>query len=234
MFAVTGDVSDFTIKAIPNTWGTNRETILLYKYVMNPTKDKATDSVVNQLPKIFKYVKLYNISAIVFDETGIGKSSPELFRELLRKECYTKMSEENVFGVEFKAKRRTDILEFYWGRIQSGKEIMPEFPKQWEDEDIMKRMYMEAVTRIDGQSCYIRHLYEHRMFNRNEIKDEQGNIIVDYRQSNYKFLHDDSIFSSAITSYILMLRPDIHSLHNVTQAVRVSIGNRVSHRWKRR
>lgn len=233
-FAITGDISDFTIKAIPNTWGSSRPAVLLYKYVMNPSKDKTSDSIVNQLPKILKYVKLYNISALALDETGLGKSSPELFKELLRKECYTKLSEDNVFGIEFKAKRRTDILEFYWSRLQSGLEVMPKFPVQWEDEDNMKRMYMEAVNRIDGQSCYIRHLYEHRMFNRNEIKDEQGNIIIDYRQSNYRWLHDDSIFSSALASYILFLKPDICSLTNVNQVQQLSVGKRVLKRWHHR
>lgn len=233
-FAITGDISDFTIKAIPNTWGSSRPAVLLYKYVMNPSKDKTSDSIVNQLPKILKYVKLYNISALALDETGLGKSSPELFKELLRKECYTKLSEDNVFGIEFKAKRRTDILEFYWSRLQSGLEVMPKFPVQWEDEDNMKRMYMEAVNRIDGQSCYIRHLYEHRMFNRNEIKDEQGNIIIDYRQSNYRWLHDDSIFSSALASYILFLKPDICSLTNVNQVQQLSVGKRVLKRWYHR
>ncbi|MGL5716120.1 MAG: hypothetical protein ACRCX2_24095, partial [Paraclostridium sp.] len=233
-FSITGDISDFTIKAIPNTWGTNREAILLFKYVMNPSKDKSVDAVVNQLHRIFKYVKLYNISAIIFDETGLGKSSPELFREMLRKENYTRLPESQVYGFEFKAKKRTDLLEFYWGRIQSGKEIMPVIPKDWEDEDKLKRLYMDAVNRIDEKSCYIRHIYEHMMFNRNEYKNDKGEIEIDYRQANFKFLHDDSIFAGGICSYILYLNPNIHSLGEQVIAQKVSTAQMARGRWSRR
>ena len=201
---------------------------------MNPSKDKGQDAVIHQLHRVFKYVKLYNISAIIFDETGLGKSSPELFREILRQNNYTKMPESQVYGFEFKAKKRTDLLEFYWGRIQSGKEIMPIVPKEWEDEDKLKRMYMEAVNKIDETSCYIRHIYDHMMFNRNEIKNDRGEVEVDYRQSNFKFLHDDSLMSSSICSYILYLNPNIHSLGETVQMTRVNTANVLRSRWGRR
>lgn len=232
-FAITGDVSDFTIKAVPNTWGTDREAVLLFKYVLNPSRDKNTDAIINQLHIIFKYVKLYNISAIIFDETGLGKSSPELFREILRKNNYTKLSENNVYGFEFKAKKRTDLLEFYWGRIQSGKEIIPDIPKEWEDEDTLKRLYMEAVNKIDEKSCYIRHIHEHAMFSRNEIKNDNMEVVIEYRQANYKYLHDDSIMSSAMCSYILYLNPNIHSLGDQAQITTLKTAQILKNRFRR-
>lgn len=232
--AISGDTSDFTIKAVPNTWGTNREAILLFKYVMNPSKDKGIDAVINQLHRIFKYVKLYNISAIIFDETGLGKSSPELFKEILRKENYIKMPESQVYGFEFKAKKRTDLLEFYWGRIQSGKEIMPLVPKEWDDEDKLKRLYIDSLDKIDEKSCYIRHIHEHAMFNRSEVKNEKGEIIIDYRQANYRYIHDDSVFASGLCSYILYLNPNIHSLGETVQMTRVNTANVLRGRWGRR
>lgn len=232
-FAITGDISDFTIKAVPNTWGTNRESILLFKYVLNPSRDKNIDAIINQLHIIFKYVKLYNISAIIFDETGLGKSSPELFKEILRKNNYTKLSENNVYGFEFKAKKRTDLLEFYWGRIQAGKEIMPNIPKEWEDEDTLKRLYMEAVNKIDEKSCYIRHIHEHAMFSRNEIKNDNMEVVVEYRQANYKYLHDDSIMSSSMCSYILYLNPNIHSLGEQAQITTLKTAQILKNRFRR-
>lgn len=188
-FAIVEDISDMTIKAIPNGWGTDRDSILIAKYVLNPSKDKGADAIVKQLNRVYDYVVMYNVQYIIFDETGLGKSAPELFKELLRKKFYTKLPESNVFGIEFKANRRTEILEHYWGRIQSGKEILPMIDKAWTEEETMKPMYMNAVKRIDEGSCYIRHLYEHMMFNRTETKNNKGELCIDYRQSDYKWLH---------------------------------------------
>lgn len=233
MFAITGDISDFTIKAVPNTWGEQREAVLLFKYVMNPSKDKASDSVYKQLFRIFDYVRTYKITALMFDETGLGKSSPELFREILRQKNYTLLSEDNVVGFEFKQKKKNDLLEYYWGRIQSGKEVLPKIPKAWQNEDDMKRLYMAAVDKVDETSCLIRHIYEHMMFSRNEHKNDKDEVIVDYKQANYKWLHDDSIMSSAMCSYILHIKPDICNYNQKPKVNSLKSSRITRRRWRR-
>ena len=233
-FAVTGDISDFTIKAVDNSFGSQRKAILLFKYVMNPNKSKSSDSVYNQLHKVFKYVQQYHIDAIIFDETGLGKSSPELFREILRKNYYTDLSESNVIGFEFKQKSKIALLDFYWGRIQNGQEVLPKISKKWCDEDTMKRLYMNAVDKIDETSCLVRHLYEHMMFARNEHKNDKNEIVVEYRQANYKFLHDDSIFASALCSYILHIKPDICKYNTKPKVYNLPVAKLSQSRWRRR
>ncbi|MGL5050606.1 MAG: hypothetical protein ACRC6E_08300 [Fusobacteriaceae bacterium] len=233
-FAITGDRSLMTVKAIPNGWGSNREAILLFLIILNPSKCKAVDSIHNQIPRVYNYIKMYNISAVVMDETGIGKSAPEMLREKIREENYTKIREQDVIGIEFKQKNRAEILEFYWSRLQSGLEVLPAFPKEWEDEDTLKKIYVNSDGKVDSNSCLIHFLYEHRRFGRTEIKDEKtGELRLEFRQSEGKFLHDDSIFSSSLCSYILNVNPTIYSLSDQPKAFKSNTAQRIVNRWKR-
>lgn len=231
--AVSGDISDFTIKAIENGYGMDRKSYILFRMVMNPTKSKQADSVYNQMKSVFQWIRVYGVSAIAIDETGIGKSASDYLIENMRAVRYTKLHEKNIFPIVFNNKNRFEILEHYYNRIQSGLEIMPKIPEEYKVDEQLRNMYIKNKDKFDDESNWIRFVHEHAKFGRNEIKDNNDMVKVEYRQANEKYLHDDAIFSSSIASSCLLYNPNVHATGH--KAITSQRGvSRFKRSWKKR
>lgn len=232
--AVTGDISDLTIKAIDNGYGLDRKSTLIARFVINTTKSKQSDSVYNQIPTIMRYIKAYKISAIAIDESGVGKSAGDYLKEEIRKDRTCTLDEYNVFSVVIGRKNRLEMLEFYYNRIQSGMEIFPPIPDHLRSEDSQRHAYIDSNGKYDEDSCYARFIHEHTKFGRIELEDESTKLIkIEYRQSNERYLHDDSIFGSGLASYCLILNPNIHSSGEVPDVGVVSKGKLFRRSWRK-
>jgi RNA binding exosome subunit len=230
--AITGDHSYLTIKALESGYGENRKTKLLYKFMLNPTMDKNLDSLVEQCKSVAMLIQKYNIKAIATDGSGVGKSNSSYILSELRNVRYYDMDENNVLEIVITSGNRTNILNYYYNRIQSGLELFQFIPKDWYDEETLKRLYMNTSKSTDPKSLYIRFIYEHLKFTRTEVKDKNDVIHTEYRQSEEAFMHDDTISSSALCSYIVSLLPDIT---NTSEAPEISqnTGSRSGARFQR-
>jgi len=207
--AVSGDISDFTIKAIENGYGMDRKSYILFRMVMNPTKSKQADSVYNQMKSVFQWIRD------------------------MRAVRYTKLHEKNIFPIVFNNKNRFEILEHYYNRIQSGLEIMPKIPEEYKVDEQLRNMYIKNKDKFDDESNWIRFVHEHAKFGRNEIKDNNDMVKVEYRQANEKYLHDDAIFSSSIASSCLLYNPNVHATGH--KAITSQRGvSRFKRSWKKR
>ena len=233
--AVTGDVSDLTIKAIENGFGLDRKSHLLFRMVMNPSKSKQSDSVYNQIVPLLKWLKIYGVSAIAIDESGVGKSAGNYLSERMRSEMYTKLFENNIFSIVFNNKNRFEILENYYNRLQSGLEIMPIIPESWYNDETLRNIYIANKDNLGEEACWIRFVHEHVRFGRTEILNERTNMMtVDFRQTNERYIHDDSLFGSALASACLLLNPNVHSTGEKPLASSMSKAKRYARSWNNR
>lgn len=233
--AVTGDVSDLTIKAIENGFGLDRKSHTLFRMVMNPSKSKQLDSTYNQVVPLFKWLKIYGVSAIAIDESGVGKSTGSYLSERMRSEMYSKLMENNIFSVVFNAKNRFEILEHYYNRMQSGLEIFPEIPEAWKNDEELRNIYIALKDSTSEEACWARFVHEHVRFGRAEILNERTDMMtIDFRQTNERYIHDDSIFGSALASACLLYNPNVHSTGGKPVASSMSKAGRYKRSWKGR
>lgn len=207
---VTGDSSVLTIKALESGFGENRKTKLLYLYLMNPDFDKKRDSVLRQCERVCKLIKIHNIQALTIDESGVGKSAKNYIVDILTHESYYDLMEDKIKDLVITIANRGQLLEYYYKRIQSGLEIFQHIPKQWFEEDYLKRSYMNCVKSAKPDDMWVKFVHEHVKFTRAVIKDEKtGMTKLSFLQSEENYLHDDNPLSSALCSWNIYEYPDI-------------------------
>lgn len=211
--ASTNDSSVLTIKAIESSYGQNRKSKVIALYIMNPNKNSNLDSLLNQCHAVADLVKRYKASALVVDESGIGKSATVYIKEALMRDRYYGINQGNIFPVVITSGNRNSIIEFYYNRIQSGLEMFGKFDKTWNEEEVLKALYINAKSSTSEEATNIMFMYEHLKFTRTAYKDEKSGMLkVDYRSADLKFLGDDFVLSSALCSWALSLNPAIMNL----------------------
>ena len=208
--AVTGDNSILTIKALDSGFGENRKTKIITQYMLNPSKNKNTEHVLNQAKSVVEIIKNYKLKSLVIDESGVGKGMSNYIKDILREEFSFIIDPKNIIGVVITSGNRTQLLDYYYNRIQSGMEKFFHIPKEWEDEDHLKKLYVNSLKLSSEDAMKIMMIYEHSKFVRSVIKDDEtGAVKITYTQAKLNYIHDDFIWSSCLTSYILSLNPTI-------------------------
>ena len=211
--SVTGDNSVLIIKAVESSYGQNRVSKVLFKFIMNPSKSSTIDAVLRQCEAVSDIIMKYKIKAIAIDESGVGKSAGVYIKEILLKQRYYDIDPEKIFPVVFTSGNRSTILDFYYNRIQSNLERFGFVDKEWYNEDFLKPLYINATGLLSEEALDIMFIYEHMKFSRVVYKDEKtGMVKVDFRQAELNFLHDDMVFSSALCSWLLNEFPDVINL----------------------
>ncbi len=231
--AVTDDNSSFTMKALDNGYGVSRKSVTLLNMVLNTSRDKTIDSIYNQCKTVADLVKIYNISALSVDESGVGKSACDYIMENLKRDRYTKLLAKNLIPVVFNQHTRIDCLEFYYKRIQAGLENFAlQYDEKWNNEDEMAIKYVKLKDDFSDKACWFRFVFEHSKFARNEIMDEKAGMTkITFEQSYESFLHDDTIFSSSLASYCLNKNPSVHRIGDKVNLMKTGFGARSSTRW---
>ena len=208
--AVTGDNSVLTIKALESGYGENRKTKIITQYMLNPTKNKNTEHVLNQAKSVVEIIKNYKLKSLVIDESGVGKGMSNYIKDILREEFSFIIDPKNIIGVVITSGNRTQLLDYYYNRIQSGMEKFFHIPKEWEDDDYLKKAYVNSLKLSSEDAMKIMMVYEHSKFVRSIIKDDEtGAVKIIYAQAKLNYIHDDFIWSSCLSSYILSLNPTI-------------------------
>ena len=211
--AVTGDNSLMFIKALESGFGEDRVTKIIAIYMLNPMKDKNLESIVSQAKSVAQLVENYDIKSLVVDESGIGKSMTNYIKDELRRMRYYRIDYRNIVEYVITSGNRNTLLEYYYNRIQSGLEKFFGYSKEMLEEENLKKSYVNALKSNSEKALEIITLYEHIKFVRTVYKDEKTNQVkVEYRQAELNFLHDDSIFSSALCSHILSINPTLTNL----------------------
>lgn len=147
------------------------------------------------------------------DESGVGKSACSYISQMAREERYFGINQKHLFPVVITSGNKVDLLDNYYNRIQNGLEEFFYIPKEWEDEEFLKKLYVNALRRTDEDATKIIFSFEHMKFTRNQIKDPNTEIVkVVYKQSPLNFLHDDTINASMLASYIVKADPTITSM----------------------
>lgn len=212
--AVTGDNSIFSIKALESGYGEARKTKLIAMYMLNPEKNKATEHIYRQSEMISDLIIQYKLNAVAIDGSGVGKSCATYVQDNLRMRKYFGINYKQIVEVVITSGNRVELLDYYYNRLQGGLEILFAIPKQWEDEEYLKGLYVNAVKTPSEQALNIIFAYEHVKFTRLVIKDEKTNQVkVEYRQANLNYLHDDSIWSSALCSCLIKMFPTITNVN---------------------
>ncbi len=230
--AITTDFSRLTIKAIESGYGENRKSKLIAQFVLNPTKNKNIDNLLSQCQTVVDIIKEYNLKALAIDESGVGKSAKQYIIDMLLKERYIGINPQNIFDIVITSGNRVALLDYYYNRLQSGLESFPAIPKEWEDDEYLKKLYVNHLKALDSKSQWIAFVFEHLKFTRTDIKDEKtGQIKTVYAQSSENYLHDDTIFSSLLASIILQKNPTITAVTN--SSVHTNKGRFSVNRFKR-
>lgn len=214
--AVTGDSSILTFKAIPNGMGENRKSFLLASIVMNPSKNEEVDIMPRQIPRVCELMAHFNCKAIVVDCTGLGNGADLLLKEEVRNnlELFKDgFDENNIIGFKYAEKNKTDILDYYMNRLKSGLEILPDihdYETLSSDDSYCESVYKSCYNNPD-EDMYpqmVRFLVEHKNFTRKAVINEATKTTKTvFVQAQFKWLHDDTIFSSAKASWVLRLFP---------------------------
>ena len=213
--AVTGDNSLMFIKALESGFGEDRTTKIIAIYMLNPMKDKNLESIVSQSKSVAQLIEQYDIKSLVVDESGVGKSMTNYIKDELRRMRYYRIDYKNIVEYVITSGNRNTLLEYYYNRIQSGLEKFFGYSKEMLEEENLKKLYVNALKSNSEKALEIITLYEHVKFVRTVYKDEKTNQVrVEYRQAELNFLHDDSIFSSALCSHILSINPTLTNLGN--------------------
>ena len=213
--SVTGDNSIFTIKALESGYGEARKTKVIEMFMLNPQKNKATEHIYRQAEMVAELIIKYKLSAVVIDGSGIGKSCGTYVQDNLRMNKYFGIDYKNIIELVITSGNRTQLLDYYYNRIHGGLELFFGMPKSWEDEEYLKNLYVNAVKSPSEEALKVIFAYEHMKFSRALIKDaNSGQIKTEYRQANLNYLHDDSIFSSAMCSWILHTNPTLTNINN--------------------
>ena len=207
-FAISGNNSVITIKALESGFGIARKTYILYQEVLNKTKNIATDNLRSQFFQIARLIKDYNVKAILMDGTGIGKSSSTYLKEIIaEKYDYLEMDFNNIQEINLGTQNRLEILTNYYNRINSGMEILWKLPYGIIDETTMKKYYNQWRDVFDNESEVIRFLYEHMRFKQQEEVSAKGISQQVFKQSPEYKLEDDTLFSSALCSFLPNILP---------------------------
>jgi hypothetical protein len=197
------------LRAIENGIGINRRSYLLKQFCLNPSKDKNIDSIVNQCARVADLLIKYKANYCLLDESGVGKSSKGYILQELENRGYYKLGEEDIFDIVFTPKTRSELLTNYHNRINSGLNLYPKFDRNLLKNDELKYTYINSFGINDSNSMFIRFLYEHAEFMMSTIEDKNGQRKTMFKQSEYSFIHDDTIMAGALNDYILELKPDI-------------------------
>ena len=208
--AVTGDNSLMFIKALESGFGSNRTTKIIAMYMLNPMKNKNTEHILNQARNVVELIKQFKIRSLVVDESGVGKSMTNYIKDILREQSSFIIDHKNILPVVITTANRSDILDFYYNRIQSGQELFFGIPKEWESEDYLKPLYINSLKLSSEEALKVITIFEHMKFVRTLTKNEETGLVKPiFKQSEASFLHDDSLFASSLCSWILKERPDI-------------------------
>ena len=221
--AVTGDNSLLTFKAIPNGVGENRKSFLIAQILMNQSKSEAVDITPKQVPRIVELMALYNCKAIVVDCTGLGNGADILLKEEVRRSLDSfkqGFDESNIIGFKYGEKNKVDLLDFYLNRLKGGMEVLPlvhDFTQIDADDSYSEAVYKQMYN-LGGDELYpqmVRFYVEHKHFNKKvEFNEYTKATKTIYVQANYKWLHDDTIMSSAKASWCLRLFPHLTNFYS--------------------
>ena len=188
--AVSGDNSILTIKALESGYGENRNTKIITQYMLNPMKNKNSEHILNQAKSVVEIIKQYKLKSLVIDESGVGKSMSNYIKDILREEFSFIIDPKNIIGVVITSGNRTQLLDYYYNRIQSGMERFFHIPKEWEEEEFLKKMYVNSLKLSSEEALKIMTIYEHSKFIRSIIKNEETSMIkITYTQAQLNFLH---------------------------------------------
>lgn len=208
--AVSGDSSLMFIKALESGFGSNRTTKIIAIYCLNPMKNKNSEHILNQSKDVVELIKQFKIRGLAVDESGIGKSMTNYIKDILREQSSFVIDHKNILPVVITTANRSDILDFYYNRIQSGQELFFHIPKEWESEEYLKPIYINSLKSSSEEALKVITIFEHMKFVRTLIKNEETGMVKPmFKQSEASFLHDDSLFASSICSWLLKEIPDI-------------------------
>ena len=183
---------------------------------MNESKNEESDIMARQIPRVCELMAHFNCKAIVVDCTGLGNGADLLLKEEVRNnlELFKDgFDENNIIGFKYAEKNKTDILDYYMNRLESGLEILPDihdYETLSSDDSYCESVYKSCYNNPD-EDMYpqmVRFLVEHKNFTRKAIINEATKTTKTvFVQAQFKWLHDDTIFSSAKASWVLRLFP---------------------------
>ena len=158
--------------------------------MLNPMKNKNSEHILNQAKSVVEIIKQYKLKSLVIDESGVGKSMSNYIKDILREEFSFIIDPKNIIGVVITSGNRTQLLDYYYNRIQSGMERFFHIPKEWEEEEFLKKMYVNSLKLSSEEALKIMTIYEHSKFIRSIIKNEETSMIkITYTQAQLNFLH---------------------------------------------
>ena len=208
--AVTGDNSILTIKAYEGSIGVNRRSKVIALFMLNPRKDKNSDSVYNQCKSVVELIKQYKLVGLVIDGSGVGKSSSVYIHDILREERYYRIQAKDVVEIVITSGNKTNLLENYHNRIQNGMESFFNVPQSWENEDYLKPLYINSLKLVSEDALKILFIYEHVKFCRTIVKNEKDDSTkIVFAQAQLSWIHDDFVNSSSLCNEILNINPSI-------------------------
>lgn len=197
------DSSILTIKAVPNIMGADRDSVLLNQICLNPNRNPLTENLYDQVDVVYKWLKVYGVTAIAIDTTSIGNSADVYLKKKIRERNDNTIHPSNIIGVPLSKKSKFEVLEGYFNRIQSGKEKFGYLSNAFGDADGLEKDYYRNYLKYDDTSMMLKMYLEHMRFEREETDGE-----VRYSTPE-KSIHDDTILSSALCSHLLEIKPQL-------------------------
>lgn len=211
------DASTLTIKAFENKIGIDRDSWIIEKICLNPNRDPIGESIYEQMKIVARYIIDYKISGVAIDITGIGSGAHGYLEQHLKNMRADGFNYKYIMPVYFAPKLRHDILENYHNRIQSAKENFGKLPFTEIDDEWMKKQYFTSYFKYSPIDMDIKFCFEHYSFARIEETNEKGDKKITYTTAGSRKIHDDTVFSSALASYLIIEYPNIMKTVRVKQ-----------------